>query len=163
MRIHLTNKADYAVRAVLDIARHHPELRTTAQITAAMDLPRNFLSQILATLVRHRVLKSSAGPAGGYTLARPAASISLLEVIEVVEGPVATDECVLGGGSCDWDNVCPLHEPWAEAKVGFVDRLVDTSFERLAEIDAAMTAGTYVLPDHTPPHGFTTPRLGKDE
>ncbi len=163
MRISLTKEADYATRAVLDIARHHSDLRTTAQITAAMDLPRNFLSQILATLVRHQLLDSSAGPAGGYTLARHPAEITLLDVIEIIEGPVSVDECVLGGGFCDWTQVCPLHESWAEAKAGFVSRLGTTTFEHLSQVDAAISAGTYEVPDHVPPHGTVPPRLGTND
>ena len=163
MRMNLTNKADYTVRAVLDIARHHPDRRTTRQITAAMDLPRNFLTQILATLVRHRLLHSAAGPAGGYTLARPLAEITLLEMIEIIEGPVAIDECVLGGGSCDWTQVCPLHETWAEAKARFTNRLAATTFEHLSDIDQEIRAGTYQPPDHTPPHPTTPPRHGTND
>lgn len=163
MRMKLTRKADYAVRAMLEITRRHPNVCTTRQITAAMDLPRDFMSQILATLVRHALLDSSAGPAGGYTLARPPAEISLLEVIEIVEGQVAVDECVLGGGFCDWTQVCPLHEAWTEAKAGFVNHLSTTTFEHFADIDVKIRAGDYQPPGHTPPHPATTPRHGTNE
>lgn len=163
MRIQLTKKGDYAVRAMLDIVRHYPGLRTTRQITLAMDLPRDFLSQILASLVRNRILTSVAGPTGGYSLARPPDQISLLEVVEVIEGPVAVDECVLGGGSCDWTQVCPLHQAWGQAKTDFTHHLAGVSFENLAGIDEAIRAGTYKLSDHTPPHAKTPPRLGADE
>lgn len=159
----LTSKADYAVRAVLDIAGHHPGIRTTRQITTGMDLPRNFLSQILATLVRHGLLRSTAGPAGGYNLARSPSEISLLEVIEIIEGPVAADECVLGGGSCDWTGVCPLHHTWTEAKAGFTSRLAATTFEDLAGIDSAIRAGRYRPPEHAPPHVEATPRHGTND
>ena len=161
MRMRLTNKGDYAIRAVLDIARHHPAVRTNRQITASMDLPRNFVSQILATLVRHGTLNSTAGPAGGYSLSRPPAEIFLLDLIEIIEGPIAADECLLGGG-CDWTRVCPLHETWSEAKSAFTAHLAGTSLEDLAEIDAAIRTGTYQMPDHTPPHPTTPPRRGTD-
>jgi len=160
MRMSLTKKADYTVRAMLDIAIHHPGMRTNRQITAAMDLPRNFLSQILAILVRNGLLHSSAGPSGGYTLTRAPADFTLLEVIEIIEGPVATDECVLGGGTCDWASVCPLHETWSEAKAGFTNRLATTTFGDLTQIDSAIRAGTYQLPDHLRPHPSATPRRG---
>ncbi len=159
----LTKKADYAVRAMLEITRRHPSVCTTRQITAAMDLPRDFMSQILATLVRHVLLHSSAGPAGGYTLARPPAEISLLEVIEAVAGQVAVDECVLGGGSCDWTQVCPLHEVWSEAQASFVKDLATTTFEHLADIDLEIRAGGYQPPAHTPLHLTTTIRRGTND
>lgn len=158
MQMALTNKADYAVRAVLDIARHHPSLRTRRLIAAAMDLPGNFLSQILATLVRHGILDSTAGPAGGYALARAPAEITLLEVIELIEGPVTLDQCLLGGGACDWTQVCPLHETWSEAKASFTRRLAATNFGDLTNIDQAIRDGTYQLPAHK---SALTKRLGK--
>ena len=163
MRISLTNAGDYAVRAVLDIARHSPDLRTNRQISAAMDLPTKFLSQILATLVRDTLLASTAGPAGGYALGRPASEISVLEVIESVQGPIAADECMFGGGSCDWDQVCPLHETWSAAKMGFREQLGATSFDKLVTIDAAIETGTYRIPDNAPPHASTPPRRGVND
>jgi len=162
MRMNLTNEADYAVRAVLDLAVHHPQTRTRRQITTAMDVPSNFMSRILATLVRHDLLNSAAGPNGGYTLARAPSEINLLEVIEIIEGPVAVDECVLGGGSCDWTEVCPLHQTWSEAKTSFTNHLA-TTFEHLTDTDQAIRAGTYQLPDHTPPHPTTPPRHGTND
>lgn len=156
----LTSKADYAIRAVLDIARHHPTLRTRRQITEAMDLPGNFLSQILAALVRHGILESTAGPAGGYTLAQAPNEITLLKVIEIIEGPVDIDQCILGGGACDRTEVCPVHEAWCEAKIGFTDRLAATDFDDLSTIDRAIRAGTHQPPDHARPHPNTPPRRG---
>ncbi len=163
MRMNLTNTGDYAVRAMLDIARYHPTVRTARQITAAMDLPGNFMTRILPTLVRHQLLDSTAGPAGGYTLARPPAEITLLEVIEVIEGPVAIDECVLGGGPCDWTELCPLHETWAEVRTGAAHRLAATTFSDLADIDRAIRTGTYQPPPHISPHPVTPPRHGTDD
>jgi Rrf2 family protein len=160
MRIRLTKKGDYAVRAVLDIARNHPAIRSTREIAAAMDLPREFASQILATLVRYEILASLAGPAGGYKLRRPPAAISLLDIVEIVEGPVSADECILGGGSCNWVTVCPLHQFWSEAKSAFAHHLATITFDELARVDAEIRQGTYQLPDHTPPHPVTPPRRG---
>ncbi|NQV08177.1 Rrf2 family transcriptional regulator [bacterium] len=161
MLLSLTRKGDYAIRAMLHITGHHPRLRNTRQIATGMDLPRNLLSQILAALVHHDLLRSTPGPAGGYVLARPPEEISLLEVIEVIEGPVAADTCVLSGGSCDWDNVCPLHESWAGARAGVAAGLA-TTFGDLASIDTAIREGTYRLPDSAPPHATVPERLGRD-
>lgn len=162
MRISLTNAGDYAVRAMLDIARHSPALRTNREISAAMDLPDKFLSQILATLVRERLLDSTSGPAGGYALARPPSQISVLDVIERVQGAVTVDECMLGGGACDWTQICPFHETWVDAKTAFRDRLGSTCFDELVAIDAAIRAGTYRVPGNAPAHPAIPPRRGVD-
>lgn len=162
MLLNLTRKADYAVRAVLDVAVHHPEVRNTRQISAGMDLPRNLMRQILASLVRHGLLDSTAGPAGGYTLARPPSEITLLEVVQVIEGPVAIDSCMLSGGACDWEQACPVHEIWVRARLGLEAGLA-TTFHHLSEIDTAIRAGTYRVPAETPPHPEIPPRLGRED
>jgi len=159
MLLNLTKKADYAVRAMLDVAVHHPEMRNARQITTGMDLPRNLMRQILATLVHHQFLRSAPGPAGGYALVRPPEEITLLEVIETIEGPVAIDTCLLNGGPCDWEQACPVHENWVESKQALEEGMTVT-FGRLAEIDAAIRSGTYQIPDHTPPHPTTPQRRG---
>jgi Rrf2 family protein len=123
-----------------------------------MDLPRDFASQILASLVRYGFLQSVAGPRGGYRLARPPAEISLLDVLEIIEGPVLVDECLLGGGSCNWTKVCPLHEAWGEATAGFADSLARINSEDLARIEEALKADTYDVPFRTPLHGSNPPR-----
>ena len=131
MQLALTKQADYAIRALLDLAHRHPQRRTTRQITRAMDLPRNMMTQVLATLVRHDILDSRAGPTGGYTLARPPQDITLLQVIETIEGPLTQNECALGGGTCEWETLCPLHQTWSQAKTGFTDQLTATAFADL--------------------------------
>ncbi len=117
MQIALGRKGDYSVRAMLDIARHGDDsLRKAREIADAMDIPPRFLTQILASLVRHGLLDAEAGPTGGYALARPSDAISLLEVAEAAEGSIALDECVLRGGPCGWVDVCPIHVPWSRAQ-----------------------------------------------
>jgi Rrf2 family protein len=160
VQLALTKQADYAIRALLDLAHHHPQRRTTRQVTRAMDLPRNMMTQILATLVRHDILESQAGPTGGYTLARPLQKITLLQVIETIEGPVTHDECALGGGTCEWETICPLHETWSHAKTRLTERLAATTFADLTQTDQAIRQGTYTPPPDTPPHPHTPPRQG---
>jgi len=163
MAMTLTHQADYAIRALLDIAHHHPNRRTTRHIAATMDLPRGFLTQILATLVRNNLLDSLAGPSGGYTLARPPAEITLLQIIETIDGPVAGDECILGGGTCDWDTICPLHETWSQATTNLTRALATTTLAHLAATDQAIRSGTYQPPPDTPPHPTTPPRHGTSD
>ena len=158
MRIELGRKGDYAVRAVLSIARHHEEGRRKSRLIATeMDLPPRYLRQILAELVRAEILDATAGPDGGYTLARPPQEVSLLEVIECAEGPIRTDICVLSGGPCDWGSVCPLHYTWNEAERSLRSELGRVTFAELAELDASIEAGTH---PPTEPHRVESPRLG---
>ena len=138
MKVTLGRRGDYAVRAMLNVARHSPDRRKARQIVAEMDLPARYTTQILGKLVNAGLLEAQAGPDGGYTLGRPADEISMLDVVELAEGPVTLDECTLRGGPCDWVASCPLHEPWAEAQTAFTDRLRRTTFFDLAAADAAI-------------------------
>ena len=162
MQATLGRKGDYSVRAVLELARHgQNERRKTRQIAAAMDIPERFLTQILAQLVRTGLLTAVAGPEGGYVLARAAADISLLDVVEAAEGPVSLEQCVLRGGTCDWIDACPIHISWSRAQFALKEELRATSFADLAEIDAEIAAGTYASPADAPPHGTPTTRKGQ--
>jgi len=162
MQAVLGRKGDYTVRAMIHLVRHASEGRQKARVVAAeMDIPDRYASQILANLVAHDLIHATAGPDGGYELARPAEDISLLEVVEAAEGPIKLERCVLRGGACDWNNVCPVHEAWSRAQQALIAELAGTSFDDLARIDRAISAGTYEIPADTPPHSVPTPRLGR--
>jgi Rrf2 family transcriptional regulator, iron-sulfur cluster assembly transcription factor len=161
MQTALGRKGDYTVRAMLYLARHADDGRQKARtVAAAMEIPDRYAAQILANLVAHGLLVATAGPDGGYELARPSENISLLEVVEAAEGAIALERCVLQGGACEWIETCPIHEAWSRAQQAMVDQLARTSFADLAAIDAAIVAGTYRLPDDTPPHERPTRRGG---
>ncbi|MEN3342846.1 MAG: hypothetical protein V7644_2250 [Actinomycetota bacterium] len=84
-----TAKADYAVRAAVELAAAADGPVKAERIAAAQEIPVNFLENILAELKRAGIVDSRRGAAGGYLLARPAAEISLADVIRAVEGPLA--------------------------------------------------------------------------
>ena len=84
-----TAKADYAVRAAVELAAAG-DLVTAEQVADAQGIPLNFLENILRDLRRAGVVESRRGQQGGYTLARSAEEISLADVIRAVEGPLAT-------------------------------------------------------------------------
>lgn len=154
MRLELGRRADYAVRAVVDLARHHGDGRRKArEIAAEMDIPRTFVPQILAELVRVGLATSVAGPEGGYALGRAPADVSLLDVITAVDGEPRSTACVLRGGPCRWDDVCAVHVPWARAQDALRDELGRTTFADLAAIDEAIEAGTFEVPEELRPQG----------
>ncbi len=139
MQIALERRGDYSVRAVIDLARHFGEGRRKArEIAMVMDIPVRYLPQLLAPLVRRGLLMATAGPEGGYALARDPASITVLEVIEAAEGPLESPRCVLRGGPCDWDETCPLHETWGRGRTALAAELGRTTFAELAATDEAI-------------------------
>src|SRR3954453_8200310 len=86
--VRTTAKADYAVRAAVELAAAGGQL-TAEQIAQAQSIPANFLENILRDLRRAGLVDSRRGQQGGYALARPAAAISIADVIRAVEGPLA--------------------------------------------------------------------------
>jgi Rrf2 family protein len=134
LQIVLGSRGDYSVRAVLYLARH-PGRQRRREISAAMDIPDKYLPQILAALVAGRIIGSTVGRAGGYELARPPSRISLREVVEVAEGPIRSDKCLLRSGPCYWAQKCALHDAWTAAGAALSDQLGATTFADLARTD----------------------------
>jgi Rrf2 family protein len=136
MPVTLGMHGDYAVRAAIDIARHGDgRIRKAREIAASMDLPIGFLKRILAEMVSQGLLVSSAGPNGGYRLARPPETITLLDIIEPNEHLVSPEKCILRGGPCDWSESCPIHDTWRCAHRAFADSLDAANLDQLARID----------------------------
>lgn len=155
----LGRKGDYSVRAMLAVASHHGDRQKSREIAKEMGIPPRYLSQILANLVQHDLLEAVAGPSGGYNLSRPPEDISLLDVVEAAEGPIALDRCVLRGGPCDWEEACPIHVPWARAQKAMASELKATTLADLAVNAVEIETGVHELPPDTPPHENPTARL----
>lgn len=159
MKITLGRKGDYSVRAMLDITQHGDRSRRKArEIANAMDIPDRYVTQILAELVGHGLLAAVAGPDGGYSLTRAPEGITLLEVAEAAEGEIGLKECVLHGGPCEWEEVCPVHTAWVRAQNALKEQLSAVTFADLAGFAAGIEAGTFELPEDTPPHAVRTRR-----
>ncbi len=92
----LSQKARYALRALVEVARAEPPgaQLTTAEIATRADAPRKFLEAILLEMTRRGLIISRRGKFGGYSLAKPAETISFAEVIRVIDGPLALAPCV---------------------------------------------------------------------
>jgi len=100
----LSQKARYALRALVELARAEGVQLTSGELSSRADAPRKFLEAILLELSRNKLVISRRGKFGGYVLARPAAEISFAEVIRVIDGPLALAPCVsprLGFRKCD--------------------------------------------------------------
>jgi len=87
--VQISAKTDYAIRALLNLAAHEPELVKVETIVQEQGLPRKFVEAILGELRRAQLVRSQRGAEGGYALARPASEITLGAVIRAVDGPLA--------------------------------------------------------------------------
>lgn len=122
-----TRESDYALTglAVLVEAGEDAVL-PVSEIAEARGLPGAFLARIFRTLSRRGVLESRRGRGNGYTLARPASSTSLREVIEAVEGSEVFERCLLWREHCHDESPCPLHHRLKELRPR-IEALLDTT------------------------------------
>jgi Rrf2 family protein len=128
----ITRQADYAVRAVLYLARLGESGRApTSRIAQEMHIPPSFLAKIVSQLSVAGVVSTSRGARGGVSLARAPLEVSLLEVIEAIDGPITLNECVPDASECIFGSECPVHGVWCESQAALVEQLKATNFKGL--------------------------------
>ncbi len=108
---------------------------TRSEIVRGMEVPFHFLGKIAQALSRAGVLEIRKGARGGYRLARPAEDISLLQVVEAVEGPIFLNQCLLRPQSCSRSSFCAVHQVWAQAQQRMREVLGSASLAELAECE----------------------------
>ena len=129
----ITQQADYAVRAILDLALRPPDERASCQaIAERQGIPVAFLTKICARLAAQGLLQSQRGVNGGVRLARPAHDITLLQVVEAIDGPITFNRCNRTPSECDRSRTCPVHSVWSELCRDFRARLAAYNFAAMA-------------------------------
>lgn len=135
----LSQTAVYALRATLCLAAAEPEDRLRVDdIAERLDVPRNYLSKILHVLAREGVLESTRGPHGGFTLARPAAELTLAEVVEPFDQLPEAYGCLLGRPECTDADPCAAHARWKGISLAVKDFFGQTSIADLSPDRVAM-------------------------
>ena len=129
----ITRQADYAVRAVRYLAKQGASQRAaTSTVAQEMKIPPSFLAKIISQLSIAGLLHTSRGARGGVTLAREPQDISLLDVVEAIDGPILLNECVGDPEGCAFSDDCMVHPIWVEAQQSLVKRLRETKFDSLS-------------------------------
>jgi Rrf2 family transcriptional regulator, iron-sulfur cluster assembly transcription factor len=147
MRLELTRRGDYAVRAMIALAAPDgPPLRSVPRIAERMGIPRRFLPQVMRDLVVAGLVESETGRTGGYRLARPATDITLLEVVEASEGDTRRLTCVLRGGPCGRDGYCAVHATFAGVQDAVLAQLGQVTLASVADVFASFPPGDPRLP-----------------
>ncbi len=125
----ITRQADYALRAMIFLARLEPAQRAaTSQIADQQRIPPSFLAKIISQLSIAGLIHTSRGARGGVSLARPPEEISILEVVEAIDGPIALNECTAAAGSCQFGDDCPMKPIWCDTQSELVEKLRKTTF-----------------------------------
>ncbi|MHB8459655.1 MAG: RrF2 family transcriptional regulator [Candidatus Limnocylindrales bacterium] len=124
MRLELTHRGDYAIRAMIALARvPDGERRSVRRIAEEMDIPVAFLPRVMRDLVAADLVAGATGRSGGYRLARSPSTISILTIVESIEGDGRRTMCVLRGGPCGRDGHCDVHDVFFAAQAALLERL----------------------------------------
>ncbi|PKM83395.1 MAG: Rrf2 family transcriptional regulator [Firmicutes bacterium HGW-Firmicutes-14] len=125
---------DYAFRAVLYLANQTRGKVVDAQtISQSQVIPMRFLLKIMPSLIKSRIVGSQRGVGGGYYLAKAPGEITLLDVVEAIEGPVTINKCLIDPSYCSKDGApgCPVHRTLGEIQEKLVQELRNRNFDDL--------------------------------
>lgn len=129
-----SRSAEYAIRGCVHMAALAPgEYALVKNIAAQAGIPAHFLAKILQDLARDGFLKSSKGPGGGFRLNQPAAEISMLRIVEAVDGAGRYQRCIGGSPECHDRAPCGMHDSWKALRSRIIDYLGGTSIADLAK------------------------------
>lgn len=132
MRLEVTRKSDLAVRTLVALARSGERLKASALADHTGATP-GFMPQVVSPLVRRGWVNSDPGPTGGYSLRVDPEDISVLDVIEAIEGATESGVCVLADRPCSDLGPCSLHVPWSRARDLLLDGLRSVSVADLRD------------------------------
>lgn len=129
----LTMTGEYAVRAMVHLSSlPHGTVVSVAEISREWDVPVTFLRKIVTKLARAGMITSFRGNGGGISLARPSNELTLLDVIQVTEGAMALNVCLLSPDACHRTPWCAVHAIWCEAQQKLREVLTSRSLAELA-------------------------------
>jgi Rrf2 family protein len=132
MSLQITNQADYALRAMLYLARLGFGKKAPSNIIAEeMNMSRIFLSRINTQLVNALLITTWRGARGGIALTRPASEISVYDVLTSVDGPIRLVGCLEDPNCCKFSGTCPLHKFWIRTEEVLIDQLKSTTLQDL--------------------------------
>lgn len=133
----LNRLTDYGVVVLSQMSRKPDDLRTAPQISQETGVPLPTVAKLLNALAHGRLIESHRGAAGGYSLRRPAKEISVAEIIQALEGPIALTACVEGSeNDCEVASLCPMRGNW--------DRVNKAIYGALSEVTLADMAVSFL-------------------
>ena len=148
-----SSATEYAIRGLSELAARGVRGRFMLDdLVAGTGLPRDFMAKIFQRLAKSGVLLSAKGRGGGFTLARAAHEISLMQIVEALDGPQPMDRCVVGLERCDDQVACPQHDLYKPIRQRLKDYLMTTT---LADLGASLRSKPAWRPP--PPPATATP------
>jgi FeS assembly SUF system regulator len=154
--LRISKLTDYGIVLLVHLAHEAPgTTRNAREMAEATDLPLPAVSKMLKSLAAAELLESLRGARGGYRLARDPGKVTVAEILEALEGPIALMDCTVGPGHCDVEASCGVREPWQR-----INRAVHDTLRRVTLEELAHPTPAPLLDIERAPHPETRPRAG---
>ena len=130
-----SKSAEYAIQAMIYLTENKSDSPTMIhKIASSYGIPSQFLSKIMQSLVKHRLIHATRGRTGGVTLAKSPEKIYLNDIVVCIDGPILENpQCVIGLNLCSDEVPCPLHDQWKPIKEKMRQMLENESLKHLAD------------------------------
>ena len=129
----VTRETDYAVRTVLYLAKNRDRTASVKEVAKVMQIPKSFLAKLLQRLVRSHILTSMRGVNGGFQLAQLPSEITLLSIVEAIQGPAGINVCAIDSKRCKLSSTCAVHPVWVEIRKEVEKRLKRETIGKLID------------------------------
>jgi Rrf2 family protein len=135
----LSNSCRYGIRAVIYLASRYPEKSNLGikEISKDLELPTPFLAKILQQLAKKKILSSTKGPNGGFSLFKKPESITLLEIIKIIDGECFLKNCIIHDGSCAEvrrnKKTCPIHDDYSKIRTELINLFKNKTIAELVK------------------------------
>lgn len=116
-----------------------------SKIAEEYDIPKHFLSKILQQLVKGKLLNSSKGPSGGYKLTRHPDEITLIEIVDIIDGLDVFHECGIGFKTCNDEDPCPFHDDYKKVRNKVKDLFETKTLGELSRVAEASDPILHIL------------------
>ncbi len=139
----ISTKGRYGVRFLMDLARHNSGNVTLKDISARQDISEKYLWQVVNPLKTAGLIRSASGPHGGYALAKPPESITLREILAVLEGDSNIAPCIQEPSACKRGNACAAHQIWKELDLQIASAMESVTLHQMAEKQRVLTESSF--------------------
>lgn len=146
----LSQTTGYAVQALTCIAFRGPRRVRANEIAECTGVPRAYLSKVLHSLSATGLIDSKRGYRGGFALSKAPDAVSLLEIVEAIDGPGWSDRCLLGLETCSDERSCPAHEFWLSQKDAIRSELAAIMLTDVCEFERHQHLGRLCSPSEIP-------------
>ena len=129
----VTRETDYAVRCIIYLAKDADQVSSVTEVSQSMQIPKSFLAKIFQRLVRAGLVESIRGMNGGFRLKKKPSEISLLDIMEAIQGQSCINVCAVDSKKCKRSALCSVHPVWVGLRSDVDKRLRSQTIASLVD------------------------------